>query len=91
MSLCLVLLLVAIGINWWSGWQPFTYPFQTPWSWLKSPGSLTTLHGPEGKGVQHHSTSRHSSASALGNAARATGTGHVAFRALLAADTPVRS
>jgi hypothetical protein len=32
MSLCLVLLLVAIGINWWSGWEPFTHPFQTPWS-----------------------------------------------------------
>jgi MarR family transcriptional regulator for hemolysin len=41
------------------------------------------------KGVQHHSISRHSSASALGNAPRATGTGHVAFRAALAADTPV--
>jgi hypothetical protein len=32
MSLCLVLLLVAIGINWWNGWLPFTHPFQTPWS-----------------------------------------------------------
>jgi hypothetical protein len=32
MSLCLALLLVAIGINWWSGWEPFTDPFQTPWS-----------------------------------------------------------
>jgi hypothetical protein len=32
MSLCLVLLLVAIGINWWSCWEPFTDPFQTPWS-----------------------------------------------------------
>ena len=38
MSLCLVLLLVAIGINWWSGWEPFTSPFQTPWSLLKSLG-----------------------------------------------------
>ena len=51
-------------------------------------GSLTTMHGPEGKGVQHHSISRHSSASVLGNAPRATGTGHVAFRAARAADTP---
>jgi hypothetical protein len=32
MSLCLALLLVAIGINWWNGWEPFTYPLQTPWS-----------------------------------------------------------
>ena len=31
-SLCLVLLLVAIGINWWNGWLPFTHPFQTPCS-----------------------------------------------------------
>jgi hypothetical protein len=32
MSLCLALLLVAIGINWWNGWEPFTYPLQTPWT-----------------------------------------------------------
>ena|ERR1700676_2473032 len=55
-------------------------------------GLLTTMHRPEGKGVQHRSISRHTSASALGNAPRpATGTGHVALRATLAADTPVRS
>ena len=32
MSLCLALLLAAIGIDWWNGWKPFTSPFQTPWS-----------------------------------------------------------
>jgi hypothetical protein len=32
MSLCLGLLLVAIAIDWWNGWEPFTYPLQTPWS-----------------------------------------------------------
>jgi hypothetical protein len=26
MSLCLVLLLVAIAINWWNDWEPFTQP-----------------------------------------------------------------
>jgi hypothetical protein len=26
MSLCLVLLLVAIGINWWNDWEPFAQP-----------------------------------------------------------------
>jgi hypothetical protein len=26
MSLCLILLLVAIGINWWNGWESFTHP-----------------------------------------------------------------
>jgi hypothetical protein len=32
MSLCLVLLLAAIGIDWWKGWKPFARPCQTPWS-----------------------------------------------------------
>jgi hypothetical protein len=31
MSLCLVLFLAAIGINWWNGWKPFARPRQTPW------------------------------------------------------------
>jgi hypothetical protein len=28
MSLCLALLLAAIAINWWQGWEPFKHPFQ---------------------------------------------------------------
>jgi hypothetical protein len=32
MSLCLLLLLAAVGIDWWNGWKPFTSSFQTPWS-----------------------------------------------------------
>jgi hypothetical protein len=30
MSLCLALLLAAIAINWWQGWEPFKQPFQMP-------------------------------------------------------------
>jgi hypothetical protein len=26
MSLCLVLLVAAIGIDWWKGWKPFRRP-----------------------------------------------------------------
>jgi hypothetical protein len=30
MSLCLVLLLAAVAIDWWQGWKPFKHPFQMP-------------------------------------------------------------
>jgi hypothetical protein len=32
MSLCLALLLAAIAIDWWQGWEPFKHPFQMPGS-----------------------------------------------------------
>jgi hypothetical protein len=42
MSLCLMLLLAVIAINWWHGWKPFTHPFQMPGKqWLKR---LSTIH-----------------------------------------------
>jgi hypothetical protein len=42
MSLCLALLLAAIAINWWQGWEPFEHPFQMPGeAWLIR---LSTLH-----------------------------------------------
>ena len=42
MSLCLMLLLAVIAINWWHGWKPFTHRFQMPGDqWLKR---LSTIH-----------------------------------------------
>jgi hypothetical protein len=41
MSLCLMLLLAVIAINWWHGWKPFTHPFQMPGDqWLKRPSTI---------------------------------------------------
>jgi hypothetical protein len=42
MSLCLALLLAAVAINWWQGWQPFKYPFQLPGNARLT--RLSTLH-----------------------------------------------
>jgi hypothetical protein len=42
MSLCLALLLAAIAINWWQGWEPFKHPFQIPGN--LRPTRLSTLH-----------------------------------------------
>jgi hypothetical protein len=42
MSLCLMLLLAVIAMNWWHGWKPFAHPFQMPGDqWLKR---LSTIH-----------------------------------------------